>query len=134
MAGTPDQVAARWAQQLAAAGDKIKMGVDSVTVAPGQAAARQKSVWQQNTTSAADKWARNTSAVSLSDWKQAIESKGIPRIAAGASAAQPKFAQFMGKLLPYVQSAKSALPPRGTYDQNKQRALAMMDAMHKFQK
>ena len=104
----------------------------SVTVAPGQAAARQVNVWAQNTQAAQAKWARNTAAVSLSDWRTAVETKGIPRIGAGASAAQGKFTTFMIKLLPFVAAAKASLPPRGTYDQNKARALAMMDAMHKF--
>lgn len=130
----PAQVAQNWANGLAGAGDKIRQGLEQVTVAPGQAAARQANVWLQNTQASQAKWARNTAAVSLADWKNAAETKGIPRIAAGVQAAQPKFATFMGKLLPYVASAKAALPARGTYEQNKARATAMMDAMHKFQK
>lgn len=134
MAKDPAAVAAAWVAGLSGAGQKITDGVNAVTVAPGQAAARQKTVWQQNTTASADKWARNTSAVSITDWRQAVIEKGVPRIGAGAAASQAKFAAFMGKLLPYVAQVKSSLPPRGTYEQNKQRALANMDAMHKFQK
>lgn len=134
MAGTPDQVAARWAAGLANAGEKIRSGVEAVSIAPGQAAARQAAVWAANTQASQSKWARNTAAVSLADWKNAIETKGIPRIAAGATAAQPKFATFMGKFLPFVMAAKQSLPPRGTFEQNKARATAMMDAVHKFQK
>jgi hypothetical protein len=44
---TPDQAAAAWAQRLAGSTDRIRQGVQSVNVAPGQAAARQRTVWAQ---------------------------------------------------------------------------------------
>lgn len=132
MAGTPDQIAQRWAAGLAGAGDKIRSGVEAVTVSPGQAAARQKNVYLANVQASADKWARNTGAVTLADWKQSMTEKGISRIGAGATASQPKFANFMGKLLPYVASGRQSLPARGTFEQNKARASAWIDYMHKF--
>jgi hypothetical protein len=134
MAQTPDQIAARWAAGLANAGTKITDGVNSVTVAPGQAAARQKQVWQQNTAAAVDKWATNTARVSLSDWQQAMIQKGAPRIASGATAAQPKFASFMGQLLPHIDRVKSTLPPRGTLDQNIGRATTFIRGMAEFKR
>ena len=127
-------VAQRWVNGLSGAGDKIKAGVDAVTVAPGQAAARQANVWLQNTQASQAKYARNVAAVSLADWRTAVETKGIPRIAAGAQASQAKFAGFMTKFLPYVAAGRGSLPARGTYEQNKTRAAAMMDYLHKFQK
>lgn len=131
MAGTPDQIAQDWANRLAAARDKAQRGIESVTVAPGQAAARQKNVYLANVQASADKWARNTASVSLSEWQQAMTGKGLDRMAAGAAAAQGKVAQFMSKLLPAIQTIKASLPPRGTYEQNKARAVAMMDGLHK---
>ena len=130
---TPDQIAAKWAQNLGAAGDRIKQGVESVTTAPGVAAAAQKSTWVQNTTSAADKWARNTASVTLPDWQQAMVEKGLQRIGAGAQAAQPKFNQFMGRLLPHIDSVKRGLPPRGNLDANINRMVAFTRGMSKFQ-
>lgn len=132
MAKDPTAVAQRWASQLGAAGQKITEGVQAVTVAPGQAAARQKSVYLGNVQASADKWARNTAAVSLSDWQQAMINKGASRVGSGAQAAIPKMTTFLQKFLPHVESVKNSLPPRGNYDQNKQRALAMMDGVHKF--
>ena len=132
MAQTADQIAANWASRLAASTQKITDGINGVTVAPGVAAARQKDVWLQNTQAAQAKWARNVAAVSLSDWQQMTVSKGVPRIASGATAAQPKFQAFMSKFLPYVQSGKASLPPRGTLDQNINRAIAMMRHNAKF--
>lgn len=129
---TPEQVAARWASGLSAATDHIQQGINSVTVAPGQAAARQKDVWASNVAASKDKFARNVAGVSLQEWQQAAITKGVPRIASGAQAAQPKFATFMGKLLPYIAQQVSALPPRGNLEQNIARMGAFARGMANF--
>lgn len=130
----PTTAAQRWVSGLSGAGQKITDGIRSVTTAPGQSAARQKGAWVQNTTAAADKWAANTAAVSLSDWQNAAVSKGVPRIASGATAAEAKMASFLQQLFPHIDSVKSSLPARGSFDQNVQRMVAFSQGMHKFQK
>ena len=133
MAGqTPDQLAQRWAQNLGSAGQRIADGVASVTVAPGQAAARQKTVWAQNVVAAQDKWARNVGAVTLAEWQQAMTEKGVQRIASGATAAQGKFGNFMTQLLPHIDQVKRSLPARGNLDQNITRAVTFMRGMAGF--
>lgn len=132
MARDPSAIAQRWAQQLGQAGPKITEGVQSVTVAPGQAAARQKSAYINGVTAAQDKWASRVAAVTLSDWQQAMVAKGAPRISQGAQAAQPKFAAFMGKLLPYIDSQRASLPPRGDLGANIARMTAFVQGMAKF--
>ena len=124
MAANPQEVAARWSQRLAGSTDKITSGVQSVTVSPGQAAARQKTAYVAQVQANADKWARNVGSVSLNDWQTAMTTKGVQRIAGGAQAAEGKFANFMTQLLPFIDNAKSGLGPRGTLDQN----IARMDA------
>lgn len=126
MAGTPDQIAQDWAAKLAASTDKIQRGVQSVTTAPGQAAARQKGAYVANVQSSADKWASRVSSVGLGEWQQAAISKGVPRIASGAQAAQPKMASFLTQFLPHVESGKASLPARGNLEQNIARATAMI--------
>lgn len=133
MAFTSDQIAAKWSQNLAGSTQNITDGVNAVTVAPGLAAARQKTAWVQNTTNAADKWATKVAAVPLSDWQTAMIQKGVPRIASGATAAQPKFANFMAQLLPAIQQVKSTLPARGGLEANIARSTAMIRGMAKFQ-
>src|SRR5439155_1145196 len=105
MAANASTAAARWAQGLAGAGAKIEEGIRAVTVAPGQAAARQKAAYVANVSASADKWAKNVAGVSIGDWQAAAITKGIPRIAGGAQAAQPAFEQFLNRLLPAIQNA-----------------------------
>lgn len=129
---TPDQIAAKWAQNLGGATQRVSEGVQAVTVAPGQAAARQKQVWTQNVVNAADKWAANTAAVPLQDWQSAMVTKGVPRIASGAQAAQGKYSAFMGQLLPHIATLRSQLPPRGDLEANINRMTSFTRGMAKF--
>ncbi len=131
---TPEEAAAAWARNLSSAGDRITRGVQAVTTAPGQAAARQKAVYQANVAAATDKWASRVASVSLPEWQQAMLDKGAPRIAQGAQAAQPKMAAFMGQLLPHIAQQVSALPARGGLDQNINRMTQFVRGMSKFQR
>lgn len=130
--GTPDEVAARWAQALAGSTERIKQGIQAVQVAPGQAAARQKQTWAQNVAASQDKWAANVAKVSLQEWQDHAINKGVQRIATGAAAAQPKMTAFLSRFLPYVDAQKSQLPPRGNLDQNIARMTAWVRAMSNF--
>lgn len=132
MAQSADQIAARWAQGLAGSQEKIRDGVNSVTVAPGQAAAAQKAVYLANVQSSVDKWAQRTAAVTREEWQQAMLDKGLARIGAGATAAQPKFANFVGQLLPHIDNVKRGLPARGNLDQNINRMIAFTRGMSQF--
>jgi len=128
----PNVIAQNWAARLGQSTTKISSGVAGVSVAPGAAAARQADVWAANVAAAKSKWQRNVGSVSLQDWQSAMTTKGIPRIAAGATAAEPKFASFMGQLLPHIQTGLSKLPPRGNFDQNVARMTQWANHMHSF--
>lgn len=128
----PTKVAEKWATGMSQAGQAITDGINAVTTAPGVAAARQKELWANQVVANKDKWASRTAAVPLSEWQQAAITKGVPRIAQGAQAAQPKYTQFMTKLLPYIESQKNALPPRGNLEQNLQRMTQFVRGMAKF--
>lgn len=133
-------VAQRWANNLGAATDKIKAGVAAVTVAPTQAAAQAQSAYLagvQNAVSSG-RWAASLQAVSLSDWQNAMNTKGINRIAAGATGAVPKMQSFMTQFLPFLANgvAQLASTPRGGLEQNIARATQMMryNAGFRYQK
>lgn len=134
MAQTPDQIAQQWASRLGQSGQRIADGVASVSVAPGQAAARQKGAYVQGVNASQDKWATRVASVSLSDWQGAMTGKGVQRIASGATAAQPKFAAFMTQLLPHIATVRGSLPPRGSLDQNIARMTQFVQGMAKFQR
>lgn len=132
MAGDPATIAQRWATNLGASTDKIKAGVDAVTVSPGALAARQADVWANNTVASKAKFARNVGRLQLGDWQSSMNNKGINRIAQGATDAVPKMTVFLTSFLPYVESGKRLLPPRGTLEQNINRAAAMIRHNAKF--
>jgi hypothetical protein len=134
MAATPEQIAKEWSTRLAASTAKIQAGVQAVNVAPGQAAAKQKAVWLANIQANQDKWARNVASVSLQSWQNDFINKGLPRIATGATAAEPKFAQFMGALMPYIESGVKQLPARGNLESNINRMVAWVRHMSNFKK
>lgn len=124
----PAAVAAKWAQNLGSATQHIQAGVDAVQTAPGQKAAAQKNLWLQQLQANADKWARNVSAVSLTDWQQAMRDKGIARIGTGAQAAIPKMTSFLGQFLPHVESVAQQVRamPKGGLANAEARVLAQM--------
>lgn len=131
MAFDPNAAAQKWKDRLsqAATDGTLERGVMKVTVAPGQAAARQADAWANNTVAAKATWQKNVQ-VPLAQWQQDMLTKGKDRVATGATAAQDKMATFLAKLAPVTDQAVRSLPARGSYAQNKQRANQMMDAMH----
>jgi hypothetical protein len=126
----PNTLAQMWAQNLASAGSRMQAGAQSVTTSPGQAAAAQQAVWLANLQASANLWAQKVSAVSTQEWQQAFITKGIPRVATGAQAAQSKFATTLGKIIQAEKSIVSSLPARGTLDQNIARSAAFARAMN----
>lgn len=128
----PTAIADRWKSGMSAAGAKVTAGVNAVTVAPGQLAARQKDAYVAGVTNRANYWAQRVSSITLDEWKTAMINKGIQRLATGAAAAEPKFATFMGKLLSAERNLYQTLPSRGTTDANIQRAVAWMQGMAKL--
>jgi hypothetical protein len=105
----PTAVATKWHTNFSASGPSITAGVNAVTVAPGVKAAASKALWLAKVTASVDKWAKNVSAVSLSTWQQAMLTTGLQRLQTGATAGQPKVAQFMGQFLPYLDRNAAAI-------------------------
>jgi predicted transcriptional regulator len=132
----PQAVAQKWAQNTGRSIDAVRQGVQAVTVNPAEKAiARQDAYIAGVQRAVADgKYRRGLGKVTLQSWQDAMINKGLTRIAAGASAAQPKMATFMEKFLPYVEQGKQKLAsmPRGDYQANVQRMLTMVDHLANF--
>lgn len=129
MAKEVGQVVDSWAAGMNQASQKITAGVNAVTEAPGQKAAAAADLWAQrvNDPAVKAKFQRRSQAVSLGDWKQAMLSKGVNRVGAGATAAKPKFAKFMAQFLPFVQNAAAQVRTMQKGDINA--SIARMEAM-----
>jgi len=130
----PTAATAKWVNNLSNATQAITTGVQSVTVAPGQAAAAKQATWLARIQASAQKWATNVSAVSLGDWQQAMITVGIPRIATGAQAKQGKYQAFAVKFYPYLQSGVNTVKamPKITLQDGIARAVAMINHNAKF--
>lgn len=135
----PTAAASKWARKMQAASQDYTDGVMAVQQAPGALAVKNQAalVSNFNESVSSGKWARNTQAVDLPSWQQRTTTVGAPRLASGAVAAQPKVQAFMTQFLPFEQNVVNqvkASMPRGSTEQNIQRAVAVMNGLSKFKK
>ncbi len=74
--------------------------------------------------------------MTLEDWKAATIAKGAARLAGGAQAAIPKMRAAAAPLLAHIESGMQLLEsmPRGTFEENMQRSIAMATHMHSFKR
>lgn len=131
---SPNDAAAKWAQNLGAAQTRYTAGVQAVTTAPGQSAAQAADRYLQGVQSSIQKFVNNSAAVSLQQWQQAAVNKGAGRLASGATAAQPKMTTVFQQLFPYIAQVQGSLPPRGDLEQNIARSAAFQRGMARFTK
>jgi hypothetical protein len=129
---SPADAAARWAQNLGAAGQRYTDGVNAVKVAPGTLAARAGDLWANNTVAAKPRFIANSQRVTLSDWQAAASGKGAARLASGAQAAQPKMEQALVKVFGWINQVVGSLPPRGDIEANIARAGAFARGMNRL--
>jgi hypothetical protein len=121
----PQKVAAKWSGNLSASTETIKDGIMAVTRAPGQAAAAAKDLYLMRVQARVGAFAANSARVTLAEWQSAAVTKGVPRIATGAQAAQDKFAAFIGPFMSHIDAGVRALPARGNLEQNIARMVSM---------
>lgn len=135
---TSDEFAEKWNRRLKQSTQDIVKGVSKVTEAPGKKAAAKKNKWaaRMSDPTTHDKWAKGVGSVTVDEWRDAIVSVGVPRIAAGADRAQSKVEDFASKLLAHQQAGLSKIEsmPDMTLEDAKARAVAWIDHMSKFRK
>lgn len=133
---SPQDVARKWQRNLAAATDTIRRGVTETTKDPPRLAVAQQAAYLANVAAKVDKWADNLRATSQDAWRQATLTKGLPRIAAGATAAVPKVEKFLDKFLPHIEQGLQILrtQPRGDLQANIARAVTMIEHNARFRR
>ncbi len=106
---TPQQAAEKQASRLKQSTQEIATQVQKVTQAPGVQAAAKADKMRTNINLAIDsgRWQRRVSAVTLTDWQDAMIKKGIPRISAGIDAARPKVEAFFSAFLPHLDKVQA---------------------------
>tara|TARA_Y100000310_G_scaffold345713_1_gene468700 strand:- start:8635 stop:9057 length:423 start_codon:yes stop_codon:yes gene_type:complete len=121
------EYAEKWGRRLTASTEDIRRGVERVTEAPGERAARSQEKMITNLLDSVNsgRWARAVSSVTLPEWKESILSKGIQRIAAGVTAALPRQVQMAQTLLANVEAVQAEVErmPNVTFEDR----LARMD-------
>lgn len=129
------QYADKWAGRLKGSTEDIRRGVQRVTEAPGQAAARSKDLMRTKINQAIDDgtWETQVAAVSLPDWQKSVVDKGLNRIATGVDAAKPKQVAMAEALLSAVDQAADAANrlPKGTIEDSVNRAATFIREMGK---
>lgn len=131
---SPAEAARRWRQNISAAGETIKQGVQAVTESPTEKAAQRIDSMIAGIQQAAmeGRIQEGLRRVSLSDWKQAMTDKAIPRISASAASGASKYERYAQQAFPQIQAIRDSLPPRGSFEQNMQRAREMAEKLHQM--
>src|SRR5271168_1059315 len=99
----------KWGRKMNGAGPDITAGIDRVKTAPGQLAAQAKALFVQRLMESINNgtWEKNVAAVPLEQWKDAMKTKGMPRIAQGVTMAQKNKSGIISELLSAVDQAST---------------------------
>jgi len=136
---TPQNVANRWAANLANATQKITNSVNALTVSPTSLAANAAQTWlaRLNDPATLTKFQNSLNRVTLNQWQTSMVQKGIPRISSGAQAAiQTKMIPFLTQWLPYEQAGQQQVKtmPKATLQDRINRAVFMINYNHQFKR
>jgi len=116
------EYAEKWNRRIKGSTEDIRRGIRNTTEAPGVKAAKQVQLMKANLMKALEdgSWERAVSRVTLQEWQEAMEEKGIPRLAAGVDAAMNKQVVMAEQLLADVDSVVAEVDktPRGDLETN----------------
>lgn len=133
---TAQEFADRWASGLANATERIRAGVQRTTKNPMERAVeaqeKMRIRWLESVNNG--HWRYQITKVSMDDWKRAMLTKGVPRVAEGANAAKPKVQAFARDLLAYEAQIKQRLDamPKITPEDSRARMNFWFDQMRAY--
>lgn len=132
---TPEQYAEKWGRRMKGSTEDMRNGISNVKTAPGEMAAKQVALMKANLLKSIEDgtWERNVRKVGLVEWQEKMLNKGLPRVAAGVDAAQPKQVGMATKLLAAVDATVAEVnqTPRGTLEDNINRMTTFARGMAK---
>jgi len=133
---TGAQIATKWKTRLQGSGAEIVAGIDAVTVSPMEKAVAQQDKMRINWLASIDngKWAQNTLAVSLAQWKTRFKAVGVDRITQGAVAGESRVAAYFNEAIPVMNALSDQIDamPKQNIQDSINRAAAWMQGMKNF--
>lgn len=129
---TVQAAAQKWSANYAGSQAAITAGVNNPARDPTAAAIAAQDRLLANLTQAftSGRWAKALAQAGLKGWQNGMLQKTIPSLGTRATAGQPHVAAFLQAWSAFIDQTRASLPPRGTYEQNKQRATSWIDAEH----
>ena len=135
MAKSVQQIVEKWKRNTAAAGPSYVAGIQAVTEAPGQAAARKADKWREGVMRAAEenRFAQGSAQVPLATWQEA-SIKGSKNLASGVNKGESKVVKFQEQWQPVIQASKAQCRsmPDLTPEDRKGRMNANFDNLSRF--
>ena len=132
------EIAEKWSRRAEASASDYQKGIERVSESPMEKAVAKKDKFKANLMKAIDdgKWEKGLKSVSLTDWKDAVVSKGVPNYATGIRASEGKMASFMGELIPFQESLQAEIErmPDITLSDSIARATKWIEGMAKFKR
>lgn len=125
------QASSNWTGSQARAQSAFVAGVQSYSGDWAGATVAQQNALVTNFNQAVNSgaWAQGVQRKGTNGWKSATEAKA-GNYGTGFSAGAQAFTSAITKIINAEQNIVPSLPARGTYEQNKLRSTAFMDAMH----
>ncbi len=135
---SPEEGAAKYVRKASAASGDYGAGIDRVTRAPSQAAVAARPKWEAKMSDPAvrAKWAANTGATTLEDWRSATKGKGVANYSGGVQAAEQKVAARNRELYSHIAAGESKVNamPNVSLQDGINRATAMIQHMATFKR
>ena len=128
---TAQQAAQAWEQSAGRAASNYSEGINNFSGDWAGRTVGQQAVMQTNLNAAisSGRWAQGVQNTGTNGWKSRTQAK-ISNYSTGFTAGASRQASAIAKILAAEQNIVSGLPPRGTYEQNKNRATTVMDSLH----
>lgn len=129
---------AKWKTNMGGAGEKMKAGVQAVTVSPTQAAAQAVDKYLAGVQDAvtSGRLVAGLQSVSTTDWQNSMIQKGIPNMQNGVRNLDARAQAAMSDVLTYTQTVSDQIRsmPNATDNDAKNRMMKAFDLMKAYKR